>query len=75
MTMNYMNLGTEFIDLAKEFEEDAKMLERIAEIYLTKGFRERYDILWHEAAVYRCCQDRLQQIIVASNFREGALPI
>ena len=49
-------------ELADEFEADAEMLERLALIYLGKEMREQYGVLWHEAAVYRCCADRLRNV-------------
>jgi len=48
------------LDLAIEFETDAELVERLAEIYKAKGMNLQYEVLWHEGAVYRSCADRIR---------------
>lgn len=56
------------IELVKEFIADAEMLEVVANDYKQKDMTEQYSIIWHEAAVYRCCALRLEQATQEEKF-------
>lgn len=52
--------------LATEFEVDAELVERLAEIYRAKGMNLQYEVLWHEGAVYRSTADRMRSAVSES---------